>query len=136
MSGHIFFADEYYGYDDGLYAAVRLIDIMSNSLESIDYMIEKLPKVYNTAEIKLAVNDAIKFKIIDSVKELIKDRNIDFVDIDGLRVTTEHGWWLLRASNTGPAIIARCESSTEKGLEIIKNELEAILSHYNINLGI
>ena len=109
---------------------------MSNSLESIDDMIEKLPKVYNTAEIKLAVNDAIKFKIIDSVKELIKDRNIDFVDIDGLRVTTRHGWWLLRASNTGPAIIARCESSTEKGLEIIKNELEDILSLYNINLGI
>ena len=136
MSGHIFFADEYYGYDDGLYAAVRLIDIMSNSLESIDDMIEKLPKVYNTAEIKLAVNDAIKFKIIDSVKELIKDRNIDFVDIDGLRVTTRYGWWLLRASNTGPAIIARCESSTERGLEIIKNELEGILSRYNINLGI
>lgn len=135
MSGHIFFADEYYGYDDGLYAAVRLIDIMSNSLESIDDMIEKLPKVYNTAEIKLAVNDAIKFKIIESIKELIKDRNIDFVDIDGLRVTTKHGWWLLRASNTGPAIIARCESSTEKGLEIIKNELREILSRYNINLN-
>jgi phosphomannomutase len=135
MSGHIFFADEYYGYDDGLYAAVRLIDIMSNSLESIDDMIEKLPKVYNTTEIKLAVNDAIKFKIIESIKELIKDRNIDFVDIDGLRVTTKHGWWLLRASNTGPAIIARCESSTEKGLEIIKNELREILSRYNINLN-
>jgi phosphomannomutase len=136
MSGHIFFADEYYGYDDGLYAAARLIDIMSNSSESIDDMIENLPKVYNTTEIKLAVNDEIKFKIIDSVKELIKNRNIDFVDIDGLRVTTKHGWWLLRASNTGAAIITRFESSSEEGLEIIKNEVKGILSKYNINLEI
>jgi phosphomannomutase len=109
---------------------------MSNSSESIDDMIENLPKVYNTTEIKLAVNDEIKFKIIYSVKELIKNRNIDFVDIDGLRVTTKHGWWLLRASNTGAAIIARFESSTEEGLEIIKNEVKGILSKYNINLEI
>jgi phosphomannomutase len=84
----------------------------------------------------LDVNDEIKFKIIDNTKELLKNQNIDFVDIDGLRVTTKHGWWLLRASNTGPAIIARCESSSEEGLEIIKNELKGILSKYNINLEI
>ncbi|MFK7967815.1 MAG: phosphomannomutase/phosphoglucomutase [Rickettsiaceae bacterium] len=134
MSGHIFFADEYYGYDDALYAAVRLIDIISNSSESIDDMIEKLPKVYNTPEIKLAVSDEAKFAIIDSVKLLIKNQNINFIDIDGLRVSNQHGWWLLRASNTGPAIIARCESSTQEGLQSIKNELKKILFQYNIKL--
>jgi phosphomannomutase len=134
MSGHIFFADEYYGYDDALYAAVRLIDIISNSSESIDDMIEKLPKVYNTPEIKLAVSDETKFVIIDDIKASIREQNIDFIDIDGLRVNSKHGWWLLRASNTGPAIIARCESSTELGLESIKSDLKKILFQYNIKL--
>jgi phosphomannomutase len=134
MSGHIFFADEYYGYDDALYAATRLIDIISNSLESIDDMIEKLPKMYNTPEIKLAASDETKFKIIDDIKTLIKNQNINFIDIDGLRVTTPHGWWLLRASNTGPAIIARCESSTKEGLESIKNDLQKIISKYGMKL--
>ena len=134
MSGHIFFADEYYGYDDALYAAVRLIDIISNSLESIDDMIDKLPKVYNTPELKLAVSDETKFAIIDNIKASIKDQNIDFIDIDGLRVNTKHGWWLLRASNTGPAIITRCESSTEEGLQSIKGDLKKILSKYSIEL--
>jgi phosphomannomutase len=134
MSGHIFFADEYYGYDDALYAAVRLIDIISNSSESIDDMIEKLPKVYNTPEIKLAVSDETKFVIIDDIKASIREQNIDFIDIDGLRVTSKHGWWLLRASNTGPALIARCESSTESGLESMKSDLKKILFQYNIKL--
>jgi phosphomannomutase len=134
MSGHIFFADEYYGYDDALYAAVRLIDIISNSYESIDDMIEKLPKTYNTPEIKLAVSDETKFAIIDNIKTLIQAQKINFIDIDGLRATTKHGWWLLRASNTGPAIIARCESSTEEGLQSIKNDLKKILLQHNLDL--
>lgn len=132
MSGHVFFADEYYGYDDAIYAAVRLIDILSNSAESIDEMIAKLPKAYATPEMKLYVSDESKFGIIEKIKQVVKSQNLDFIDIDGIRVNTKNGWWLLRASNTGPAIIARCESPTKEGLQILLNDLKELLMGYGV----
>lgn len=128
MSGHIFFADDYYGYDDAIYSAVRLIDILSNSTEGIDEMIEKLPKTFTTPEMKISVKDEEKFNIIEQIKSSFIAQNIDFIDIDGLRVPSKDGWWLLRASNTGPALTARCESFSEKGLEKLKNELMSALA--------
>jgi len=128
MSGHMFFADDYYGYDDALYASLRLIDILSSSDESLDEMIAHFPKVYNTPEIKIAVADSEKFEIIKRIKQQAKEEDLDFADIDGLRVTNEHGWWLLRASNTQAAIIARCESTSKEGLERLKEEIDRMLN--------
>lgn len=134
MSGHIFFAHDYYGYDDALYAAIKLIDILSSSILSLDEMINELPKAYNTPEIRLTTNDKTKFQIINKIKAKAKKNKLNFQDIDGLRVSTKHGWWLLRASNTQPAIIARCESSTIEGLEILKHDLNKILLEYGLKL--
>lgn len=127
MSGHIFFADKYYGYDDAIYASIRFIDIVSRSKCSLDEMLAELPIVYNTPEIRIKTSDESKFKIIQGIKKHLQDSKIDFNDIDGLRVNTINGWWLLRASNTEPAIIARCESKTETGLELLKTEIDKLL---------
>jgi phosphomannomutase len=130
MSGHMFFADKYYGYDDGIYAALRILDLLSRSDQSLDDMLNTLPKVYNTAEIKIAAAEERKFQIIDAVKKHIKETGADIIDIDGIRVNTKDGWWLVRASNTSAAIIARCESNSEEGLESLKSNLFRILDAF------
>lgn len=132
MSGHMFFADKYYGYDDGIYAALRFLDLFSRSAQSLDDMLNALPKVYNTPEIKIAVPEEKKFQIIDAVKNHIQETGagLDIIDIDGIRVNTKDGWWLLRASNTSAAIIARCESGSEEGLESLKSNLFKILDAF------
>jgi phosphomannomutase len=134
MSGHIFFADKYYGYDDGIYAAIRLLDIFSRIDASLDDLLDQLPNVYNTPEIKIITTDESKFKIISSIKQQLDNLGVNYNDIDGLRVNTKDGWWLLRASNTGPAIVARCESPSPMGLEILKLDLSTILADYNLKL--
>lgn len=134
MSGHMFFADKYYGYDDALYAAIRLIELVSRAESSLETMLAKLPKVYNTPEIRIIASDATKFEIIEQIKHHLHNAGITFNDVDGLRVSTENGWWLLRASNTEPAIIARCESSSITGLKILKSDLTALLADYNLKL--
>lgn len=134
MSGHIFFADRYYGFDDALYAAVRLIEIMSNENITVDMMMQMLPKAYSTPEIRIMTEDSTKFETIEAIKKQALSEGKVFNDIDGLRVSTSHGWWLLRASNTQPAIIARCESSSKEGLKILKQSLKEILIKHGINL--
>jgi len=134
MSGHIFFADKYYGYDDAIYAALRFLDLMSRSSDTLDLMLAKLPQVFNTPEIRIDTTDALKFKIIDQIKERMLNEQIAFNDIDGLRVNTESGWWLLRASNTQSAIIARCESRTLQGLAELKSNLAKLLLDYDLRL--
>jgi phosphomannomutase len=133
-SGHIMFADRYYGYDDGIYAALRFLELFSKSNKTLDQMRAELPKAYNTPEFKIKVPDERKFVLIEEIKEEIKSIGKRFNDTDGLRVQTEHGWWLLRASNTEGAISGRCEATSSEGLEILKNELEKILSVYGFNL--
>lgn len=134
MSGHIFFADKYYGYDDAIYAALRFLDLMSRSNDTLDKMLAELPQVFNTPEIRIDTTDALKFKIIDQIKERMLNEQVAFNDIDGLRVNTENGWWLLRASNTGSAIIARCESRTPQGLAELKSNLTERLLDYDLKL--
>ncbi|MFY9590061.1 phosphomannomutase/phosphoglucomutase [Rickettsia endosymbiont of Halotydeus destructor] len=132
MSGHIFFADKYYGYDDAVYAALRFLDLLSRSNKSLDEFIENLPKSYSTPEIKIAVSDTMKFKIIAEIKEQLLKEGVEFNDIDGVRVNTEQGWWLLRSSNTEPAIIARAESISENGLEKITATINRYLKKYEL----
>ena len=119
MSGHIFFKSNY-GFDDALYAAVQLIKTLSNSNKKLSEYIDNIPKVFNTPEIRINCEDNKKFKLIDNIANSQKKLKKKIIDVDGLRVQSEDGWWLLRASNTQPCIVLRCESISKVGL---KNQL-------------
>jgi phosphomannomutase len=121
MSGHIFFADDYYGFDDALYAAIRLLNILGYSDQTLDQMRDALPQMINTPEVRFDCPDERKFDLVEEVKaRLTADPAIKVNTIDGVRVDTDDGWWLLRASNTQPVLVARCESDTDAGLDRLK----------------
>ncbi len=134
-SGHIFFADRYYGFDDGLYAALRLIEIVSALDEPLSAVIDRLPRAHSTPEIRIDCAEERKFTIITELQQKLRDEHIAFNDIDGIRATTPDGWWLLRASNTQAALIARCESATPEGLARLTTQLTQLLSHYQLQIG-
>ena len=123
MSGHIFFADRYFGYDDALYAAVRLLRVVARTGESLTALRRRLPKVVNTPELRFDCADTRKFTVIEEVKMRLEAAGAEVNDIDGVRVLTPEGWWLLRASNTQAALVARCEAGDEVGLEHLKADL-------------
>jgi phosphomannomutase len=132
MSGHIFFADKYFGFDDAIYAALRFLDLLSKSSETLDEIIEDLPKSYSTPEIKIFVSSELKLKIIEEIKQKLLGDKIEFNDIDGVRVNTEHGWWLLRSSNTESIIVARAESASRNGLDAIITIINKSLKKYEL----
>jgi phosphomannomutase len=134
MSGHIFFADKYYGYDDALYSAVRFINILQQAPESLDQMIDALPCFHNTPEIRIECPDETKFQVVENICHQLKTEGASILTVDGVRVSRPEGWWLLRASNTQPALVARCEASTAGGLEILKQELGKCLAAYGLEL--
>ncbi|ABV73530.1 polynucleotide phosphorylase/polyadenylase [Rickettsia canadensis str. McKiel] len=134
MSGHIFFADKYFGFDDGIYAALRFLDLLSRSNKTLDEIIDELPKSYSTPEIKIFVPSELKIKIIEEIKQKLFDDKIAFNDIDGVRVNTEHGWWLLRSSNTESIIVARAESTSHEGLIKLKVIINDLLSKYGLTI--
>lgn len=121
-SGHVFFNDKHYGYDDGIYAGLRLQEILCNQNKALNELTCDYQKLFNTPEIKVSCNDDIKFKIVDQIKEYCKQKNYTYIDIDGVRVTFNDGWALVRASNTGPNLTARFEATTEKRVKEIKEE--------------
>ena len=120
MSGHIFFADKWYGFDDALYCAVRLIGLVSKLNQPLSELRDRLPPVVNTPETRFQVSEERKFQVVQEVKARLKDEGADVNDIDGVRVKTADGWWLLRASNTQDVLVARAESGTPEGLERLK----------------
>jgi phosphomannomutase len=120
MSGHIFFAHRYYGFDDALYAAVRLLSIVAHAKESLADMRNSLPSVVNTPELRFQCDDDRKFKVVDEVKARLAKTGAEVNDVDGVRVKNADGWWLLRASNTQDVLVARAESTTPEGLERLK----------------
>lgn len=126
MSGHMFFADEYYGYDDALYAAARLLRILSKSAMNINELLADVPVYYSTPEIRMKSSDTEKFVIVERVLEHFR-RLYEVIDIDGARILFPGGWGLVRASNTGPELILRCEGKTPEDLERIKTELFGFL---------
>jgi phosphomannomutase len=124
LSGHIFFADKYYGFDDALYCSVRLLNELSKADGGLSSLTSHLPTLYNTAEVRFEVNEAEKFDLVPRVLESLKNQandNADLDDIDGVRVTTPDGWWLLRPSNTQDVLVARVEANSLDGLERLKN---------------
>ena len=119
MSGHIFFNDDWYGFDDGHYAGVRIIDLINRSDSSIDQMVSRLPESFSTPELNIHVSDDIKFDIVQKfAEECLLDGNK--ITIDGLRIEFSNGWGLLRASNTTPKLVLRFEGDSEDDLKIIQ----------------
>ncbi len=127
MSGHIFFADRWFGFDDGVYAAARLCELVSNDDLSLSEMVDTLPVFFNTPELRLECPDEIKFEIVARAVAWYKARN-EVNDIDGARVTFPGGWGLIRASNTGPVVVLRCEADSPERLATIRAELEGRLA--------
>jgi len=134
MSAHIFFKHGYYGYDDALYAALRLLSIVARADQSIAEMRDAMPQLLNTPEIRFDCAEDRKFKIADEVRDRMMDVDgVEVITIDGVRVTNEDGWWLLRASNTQAVLVARCESSTPEGLSRLKAQLISQLKASGMN---
>jgi phosphomannomutase len=134
MSGHIFFADKYYGFDDAIYGAIRLISLIGNSKKHLAAWRDELPNTISTPELRFPIDEARKFVVIDEVKERLKNLHAKVNDIDGVRVTTPDGWWLLRASNTQAVLVARAEAKTEAGLTRLKTELKNQLKQSGVSL--
>jgi phosphomannomutase len=133
MSGHIFMKDRYYGFDDALYVAMRLAARLAQSDEKLSAMRDRIADMVNTPEIRIDIDEAVKFSSIEAVKTwLVANRDHAVNDIDGVRVNTPDGWWLLRASNTQNVLVARCESSSPEGLERLKAEVRAALAAVSI----
>ena len=122
LSGHVFFRDKFNGYDDGIYAGLRLIEILTNNEKNIEELLSGIPVYISTPEIKIPTDDNIKFQVIDKIKEYAESKNYNFLTIDGVKVLYSDGAALVRASNTGPNITTRFEAKTEDRLESIKKE--------------
>ena len=134
MSGHIFFADKYYGFDDALYAAIRIINIVASSKESLSMMRRSMPQAQSTPEIRIECTEERKFQIVEELKENLKKSGIAFNDVDGIRVAEKTGWWLIRASNTQPVLVARAEAGSKKELEVLKNNLKQHLESCQVTI--
>ena len=128
MSGHIFFADRWYGFDDALYAGVRVLGIVARMGGKLSAVRAALPQVLNTPELRFPCDDRRKFGVIAEVAARLQASGARVTDIDGVRVQTDDGWWLLRASNTQAVLVARAESSSDAGLERLKAVLVAQLA--------
>lgn len=128
MTGHVFFADEYYGFDDALYAALRLIAASVRLGESVTDLCSALPPMINTPELRFQVDENRKFAVIDEVAARLSASGAHVNNVDGVRVTTQDGWWLLRASNTQAGLTARAESGTEGGLARLLAQVDAQLA--------
>ena len=134
MSGHIFFGDIFYGFDDALYCGLRLLNIVASARESLADMRDGLPQPVNTPELRFDCPDERKFGVVEEVKARLQKAGAKFSDIDGVRVSTDDGWWLLRASNTQPVLVARCEAADQAGLERLMADLKKALSASAVTL--
>jgi len=129
MSGHMFFADEYYGFDDAFYAAGRLLRLVAAADRPLSEMLSGLPAYYSTPETRIPCPDTAKERVVRGIRDAFAATN-EVIDVDGARIVFPDGWGLVRASNTQPAIVARCEARTPEGLERIKAALgEALAAH-------
>ena len=131
-TGHIFFADDYPGYDDGLYAAVRLIRAVASLGQGVTALHDAMPVSIITPELRFPVSDARKFAVMDEVLARLRTAGADFSAIDGARVRTADGWWVLRASNTEAALVARAEAANESGLAHLLTQIDAQLADSGI----
>ncbi|MFM5925144.1 MAG: phosphoglucomutase/phosphomannomutase PgmG [Novosphingobium sp.] len=135
MSGHVFFAHQYYGFDDALYAAIRLIAASVRLGRSVTELRGEMPALVNTPELRFQVDESRKFAVVDEVKERLSATGAIVDATDGVRVSTEDGWWLLRASNTQDVLVARAESADQAGLDRLMEQIDAQLAASGLRRG-
>jgi phosphomannomutase len=135
MSGHVFFAHEYYGYDDALYAAVRLIAASARLGKSVTQLRGEMPALVNTPELRFQVDESRKFAVIEEVRDRLSAAGAEVDATDGVRVSTPDGWWLLRASNTQDVLVARAESDDQGGLDRLMEQIDAQLAASGLKRG-
>lgn len=140
LSGHIFFADKYYGFDDALYCAVRLLNYLEKQEEGVKLsdLLAEMPRPINTPELRVDVEESEKFKVVEQLKNYVHEsklQNIQIDETDGVRVTLEGGWWLLRASNTQACLVARAEANSNDELSTVKTHLISALSAVGFELS-
>ncbi len=134
MSGHIFFADRFFGFDDAIYSSARLLELLSRSDKKISQMLSDLPKTFHTPEIRVYASDEVKFQIVEEVKNELS-KKYPIIDIDGVRALYPRGWGLVRASNTQEVLVLRFEAETEKDLESIESEVKQVIEDVIQKLG-
>jgi phosphomannomutase/phosphoglucomutase len=135
MSGHFFFADRYFGYDDGIYAALRILEIVSEHGRSVAELLADLPEPSATPEIRVPCADALKFQVVDRVKQHFRSK-AKLIEIDGARISFDDGsWGLVRASNTGPLLVVRCEAPSPDRLNEVQGELQSVIDRILHELG-
>ncbi|HLB58694.1 MAG TPA: phosphomannomutase/phosphoglucomutase [Bdellovibrionota bacterium] len=128
MSGHIFFADRYFGYDDAMYAGARLVEFLSHHSQSIEELLSDLSPSYLTPELRIPCRDQMKFEVVQNVKKHFSLK-YPCIDIDGVRINFPDGWGLVRASNTQPVLVLRFEATSEEKLHAIRSEVEEVVTH-------
>ena len=128
MSAHLFFADRYFGFDDGLYAALRVMQALEGRAGSLRDFRQSLPATFATPEIRVDCPAERKSLVVEGVRRALKQAGAEISEVDGVRVRTPEGWWLLRASNTQDVLVVRCEADSEAGLERLKTEVRSHLS--------
>ncbi|MDD5401263.1 MAG: phosphomannomutase/phosphoglucomutase [Sulfurimonas sp.] len=132
VSGHVFFKNRYFGYDDAIYATLRMLELVHDGID-LDAELAKLPQVFSTEEIKVHTTEAEKFKIIDKVKELLKTPPASFpaikniIDVDGVRINFQNGWGLVRASNTTPVLVTRFESTSKEEAKLYEKAINDLI---------
>jgi phosphomannomutase len=132
MSGHIFFKHRWYGFDDALYASVRLIEAVAASGKSLTQLMDEMPKSVSTPELRFAVDASRKFAVVEEVRDRLSADGATVDVTDGVRVSTPDGWWLLRASNTQDVLVARAEASDGVGLERLVAQIDLRLAQSGI----
>jgi len=131
LSCHFFFADRYFGYDDGIYAMLRFLEIVQTSNQSIEELLSLFPRSYGTRELRISYDESAKQEIMDTIKNVFKNRSdVHLICIDGVRVVTPYGWGIIRASNTQPVLSMRFESASADGLAHLKKEFIDLLMPY------
>lgn len=126
VSGHVFFNDKWFGFDDAVYAGARLLEILGASTASLADMFDTIPKVFNTPEIRIDAGDDVKFRVVDNVRDHFR-KILPVIDIDGARVQFPRGWALVRASNTQPALVVRYEADAQDEMERIQEQVDAVI---------
>jgi phosphomannomutase/phosphoglucomutase len=126
MSGHIFFADRYFGYDDAIYASLRLLEIISTTRKKISEILSDVPRTFTTPEIRVDCPDDVKFNVVHEIREYFR-KSHKIIDVDGVRIPFRDGWGLVRSSNTQPVLVLRFEALTEKRLQAIRRTVENVL---------
>lgn len=132
LSGHVYFTDRWPGFDSGLYAGLRLCELLSKTDKNVSELLEGINEYYSTPELKYPSKDEKKFEVVNKIKQYAQSKNYEVLDIDGVRVTFPYGWALVRCSNTGPNITARFEADTKENLKALEDEFVGQINKYNV----